>query len=195
MSAKVLKSRHVVVVDAEARRDYDNAVEEAYRQGLAEGERRARAHLGEDLETLRREIAEAGSRARSEVADVVSLDATLIVGLATDLADWFLDGAIGVDPGALLRSLQHSLTSISGASGITLYVHPEIAAALEDERPSGVDAVRADPTLGRADHRLVVDGSSIERRWRDAVSSLSADIAATIRSSRSDAPGGRSRQS
>lgn len=183
MTAKVLKSDSVVVIgdhDPVTRAGVQAALHEAYEEGLAEGKRIAAEGLDDEIVRLRAALVDVDDRARTQLAASVRLHAEVMTRLAADLAAWFLDGAIAADPNVMLASLQGATAALADESEIVLHVHPEVAAALGDDHPVAVDAVRADASLQRADYRLVADGASIERRWSEAIAAITQELGSSL---------------
>lgn len=190
MTAKVLKSGEVVVThDDAAATGMKLALRQAFAEGLAEGERAATARLAAEIADLRMALATAADTARTELHDAVRLDAETLVGLAADVAAWFLEDVIETDPTVLVASLRGAIAAMADEREIVLHVHPDVADALGPDGPLGVDAVRGDAGLDRGDYRLVADGTAIERRWTEAIATVRPALSAALGSSRATGTG------
>lgn len=186
MTARVLRAPDVVVtgdlsIEPSAVR---SAIEDAFRQGQERGRYEATGGLADEVEALRSAISEAARPLHEAVATSSRLDAETLVKLTADLVEWLVEGAVEVDPGVLMDSLQRALTTMADETGLVLHLHPEVVEVLGDETRLGVDAVRPDPSLARNDFRLVADGSMIERCWRDLLAAMQPELVNSLTSPR-----------
>lgn len=183
MSSNVVKSSYVVLVNGDEPMDDDTVadlIEEARLAGVAEGEARATARLEDEVAQLHQVIVNLTESISQQVTKAAQLDAATITDLSIDLANWFLEGAVDRDGSAVLTSLQLPSSGVSRTVEVTLAVHPDVAEALADRALPRPMTIQPDPSLGRADHRLITDGTAVERCWSDAVERVRSDIEAAL---------------
>lgn len=175
MTARVLKSIDLAVDPDELPEAIKSAIQDAYQQGVADGERNATAQLEHAVESLSRELSGAEATIRNEVRDSVRSDGQTIAHLGADLAGWFMDAAIEADPTVLASSMAKALDAIADNADLTLFLHPDVVAALGSQLVN--IPIETDESLGRADYRIVADGTTIERIWSEAIDNLEPELA------------------
>jgi flagellar assembly protein FliH len=119
----------LLAVVAAARAEADAIREEARAEGLVQGRaegaavalEEARAQLGPAVQALAA-ATEALAQARDEVADRIEADA---VGLALELAEKVVAGAIEVQPQRVLDAVRGALRCLVARERIQVLVHPE----------------------------------------------------------------------
>ncbi len=126
------------------------AREEAYRQGLSEGEARGKA-AEQKFEALNRALAEAIAELSTYKAELRASAERDMVELSVAIARRVLRREISVDPHALEGIVAASLDRISAQEITVVKTHPFHAGALRDQiarlAPTAQISVEADPTL------------------------------------------------
>ncbi len=152
------------------------AYDEAYQRGLAEG-------LTAGKQELAARMARLSALADAAAEPLKTLDQSVedeLVALAVALASRLVRREIEHDP-ALLRAAIHDCLSAlpSSAREVTFYFHPDDAALVAAQSPTGERAFRLaeDPDLARGDLRLASTGSQVDGRLEIR---LAAIVGATL---------------
>ncbi len=178
----VLKSAHVVVSQDEnaaitpAMRE---ALSEAYERGVADGRAHAGMATADALEDVASALRDSVARQVDAAGARVKLDAATIVDLAADLASWFVEASVRIDPKALVSAAESVVADMSGRVMVELLVHPSLVEAVSGVAPGNVE-VASDPSLGQGDHRVIVGDMTVERVWADAIRDVGPGIAASL---------------
>ncbi|AGK49741.1 hrpE/YscL/FliH and V-type ATPase subunit E family protein [Burkholderia thailandensis MSMB121] len=150
--------RKRLVADLErARVDRLAAIEDARRDGYAQGKREAFQTMAERLQNAHGFLDRAHATFEAQFASFVRLAVTRLVGQLSD--------------GARVQAvIQHARAEFEEAHALSVVVHPDDAAAARDamERwpSSGRSVLVEDASIGRGDCRLESPFAVVEYEWR-----------------------------
>jgi flagellar assembly protein FliH len=182
MSAKVLKSPAVVAPEVElaAAAAMEEAAAAAFEQGRAAGAAEATAALEAEVALLADTLAATAAAVTADAVATLRLDSDAIVGLAMDVAAWFVGSAVEADPDVLVGALRDAVATLVEEQNLILSVAPSVGAHIEADPAFESVTVRADAALGPADFRLIGNGAVIERSWSEAIADITPDLAGAL---------------
>jgi flagellar assembly protein FliH len=143
----------VAAAEAEAERIRQEAAQQGYSEGFEAGRADARAELGPALSALAEAI-EALRELEAQAADAVEQQA---VGLAVEIAEKVVAGAIAVQPERVLDVVRGALRAIVERERLVIQVNPEDLALVND----GMEEVAG--SLGGIEHVDVQEERRVPR--------------------------------
>jgi flagellar biosynthesis/type III secretory pathway protein FliH len=167
--------RSVLTTEADLRA----ALEEAFRRGYHEGEHAGAGHAAAAARLLSERLTACQADLAEQVHRLLDLDTRLVVDLAVELAEWFVERSLAMDTDALVASVLGALKEADGADAVQLTVGPEHLEFLRVQLGTVVDALRADPAFGPGDFELVTSGPTIDRRFAVAVARFREELGAS----------------
>jgi len=153
----------------------DARLEQAYRRGLADGERRALETAGSALSAAVERLEALGAEARESVA-------TTAVQLAVQIASQLLEVEVHTGRYDLERVVRGVLAaSGAGRAPCVLHLHPEDAARLDGVPLRAGTEVEADPSVPRGDVHLTTQHGLFVRDLARAVREIGDRILGELR--------------
>lgn len=186
MAAQVLKAASVVVRPGSSaggvvdRALFEQAVEEAYRTGVADGRDEAEASHTAAVPRLAAAIEQLAVAVRAAQDEERAALTSDTVDMAIEVARWVCGRELATDVAALTARVEAALSDLMPTSTVVLEIAPEMAESLSEWADDGGIEIRPRADLAPGEARLVAGHARADLTFDAAVERLRHVLAADL---------------